>query len=846
MLTGKKATATFTKIQSMIIRQILSFLSFLLLPFLSIANTITISTAASSGSGWSISGGVITATANVTINNGTINSYLVSGNLTITAGTNVMIQAGINPALGVGVTRNLVIRAGGNIVLEAGYTVSCSSGSLNLVLVSDADASNGGFIYARSGSVINSKGGHIWMGGGSGSTTWNGLTVGDGYATGSSTVVIPNTELQSGANSSGFRNGISFYNNTVQSEGGHISLKGRGAALSVSYGYMGLYMGYNATVSSGTGNISIDAQTSGASSTIAAGWFYGLLMIPTNNTNNGYGTTSIESTSGNITIEGSASHNQSVNHNAGVALFTQSATATARIKSISGNIDITGTTLNTANPSYGGIFITGTGNEQVISQTGDIMLRGNSSGSSYAGININSGSQIGYDGSNTYSGDITLIADQITLAAAVELRSTGNLQVYPTTTTRDINIAGTGGLSLPATFFTSNAIDGFNNIHIGSNTYTGNIQLAAITFRDNTTLESNGLITQTGAITASSAHLHLAGSSGSFALTNAGNQMLSLSAQAGSMHVVNSTSLDLGIINAAGGVQIETLAGDLTVTNNIHSDNTGAAAIRLYADANKLAGDATGGNIVIAGSPSVTTGLGGRASLFTGSSSGSTGLLALVGGSANMRVNVDAFTATFTPALGTGVYALYRQTSITLPVGFTRFTAACQAGGVQLSWATADEQNNYGFYPEKSNDGIAWQELGFVNGAGNSNQLKQYQFTDKTVSSGPVYYRLRQRDLDGRFTYSSVIVSSCRSSRQGLAAITIAPNPASGVTYLKLLPGNGTVVQYTLLSITGTALISGKWAGTEASLDLSSVAGGTYLLRLTTGQETRTIRMVKK
>ncbi|MFT3676905.1 MAG: T9SS type A sorting domain-containing protein [Chitinophagaceae bacterium] len=823
-----------------------SFLLLLFLPIVSVANTITISTAASSGSGWSISGGVITASANVTINNGSINSYLVSGDLTITAGTNVVIQGSINPALGTGVTRNLVIRAGGNIVVEAGYTVSCASGSLNLIFCSDADAAGGGFIYAKSGSVVNSKGGHIWMGGGSGSATWNGLTVGDGYAAGSTTVVIPSSELQSGANASGFRNGISFYNNTVQSEGGHILLKGRGAALTVSYGYMGLYMGYNATVNSAAGNINIDASTAGATSAIAAGWFYGLLMIPTNNTNNAYGIASIESTSGNITIEGSASQNQNANHNAGIALFTQNATAVARIKSVSGNIDITGSTQNTSNPSYGGIFLTGTGNEQIISQTGNITLSGNSASTSYPGINANSDSQIGYDGTNAYSGNITLIADQITLAAAVQLRSTGNLQVYPVTSTRAINIAGTGGLSLPATFFTSNAADGFNNIHIGNGSQTGNIQLAAITFRDNTTLESNGLVTQTGAITASGQRLHLAGTAGSFAFTNAGNQVQSLSAQTGALHFINSTALQLENINIAGGLQVETLSGDLTVTNNIHSDNTGPAAIRLYADANKLAGDATGGNIIISGSPSVTTGAGGRASLYTGSSSGSTGLLSLVGSSANVRANVDAFTPAFSPALGAGIYALYREVSVVLPVGLTRFSATCQSGVVQLNWATASEQNNDGFYPEKSTDGITWQEIGFVEGAGNSSQTRYYQYADKTGSSGTVYYRLRQMDFDGKAYYSTVIVNSCQANKAGLMNVILAPNPAGSVTYLKFLPGNATVVQYSLVSMSGTSLLNGKWSGTEASLDLSGMANGVYLLRLTTDRETRTIRVVRK
>lgn len=842
----KKATGIFTKIQSMTGIRIIPFLLFLLFPFVGLANTITISTAASSGSGWSISGGVITATANVTINNGTISSYLIAGNLTITAGTNVLIQGSVNPALGAGVTRNLIIKAGGNIVVDAGYSLSCTSGSLNIVFCSDADASGGGFIYAKSGSVINSRGGHIWMGGGSGLATWHGLSVGDGYAAGSSTVVIPSSELQSGANSSGFRNGISFYNNTVESEGGDILLKGRGAALTVSYGYVGLYMGYNAMVSSGAGSIDIDVYTSGATSTIAAGWFYGLLMIPTNSANNAYGTTSIESTSGSITVQGSASHNQAVNHNAGIALFTQNAAALARIKSVSGNIDLTGSTLNTANPSYGGIFLTGVGNEQVVSQTGNITLRGNSASTSYVGINANTASQIGYDGTNLYSGNITLIADQISLATTVELRSTGRLQVYPSTSTREINIAGTGGLSLPSTFFTNNAADGFSNIHIGSSSQTGNIQLGSVTFRDNTTLESNGLVIQTGAITASSQRLHLQGTGGSFALTNSGNQVQSLSAEAGALHYINSTALQLESITTAGGLQVETLSGDLTVAGNIHSDNTGATAIRLYADANKMAGDATGGNIIINGSPSVTTGMGGRVSLYTGSSSGSTGLLGLVGSTANVRSNVDAFTTTFSPALGAGMYALYREASIVLPVGLSRFSAICQAGTVQLNWTTASEENNYGFNPEKSMDGSPWQAIGFVEGAGNSNQSRHYQYTDKTSSMETVYYRLRQTDLDGRAYYSHVMASSCQAGKTRLMAVTLSPNPAGPFTSLKFLPGNGTTVQYSLLSMSGNLLMNGKWTGTEASLDLSGLTSGVYLLRLATDTEKRAIRIVRK
>ncbi|MCM5529102.1 T9SS type A sorting domain-containing protein [Parasegetibacter sp. NRK P23] len=812
----------------------------------SFSNTITISSSASSGSGWSYSSGVITASADVTINNATINGYLTSGDLTIEAGTNIILSGDINPALGVGITRTLTLKSGNNIVTEATYTISCSSGSLNMVFWSDTDNSNGGHIYFKSTSTLNSKGGHIWMGGGGGSTTWNGLTVGNGYATGSSVAAIPSAELNSGANAAGFRNGITCYNNNILSEGGNIALYGQGAALSTSYGYMGLFMGYNAVISSATGNITINAQTSGASSAIAVGWFYGILMIPTNNTNTLYGTASIESTSGSITINASAAQNQNSNHNAGIALFTQNATAVARIMSNSGDIDVTGSTFNTTNPSYGGIFLTGGGSEQIISRTGNITLRGNSTQTTAPGIAMNTVSRIGYDGVNTYSGNIRIISDKISLSnIGAVFQSTGNLLIEPATSTQTISIATTGGLELPALLFSNNFANGFNDIHIGTSTGSGNITIGSVTFRDNMSFETNGFVIQTGAITASSEKITLLGATGSAALTNSANNIQTLAANTGAIHVVNNAALTLENIQAAGGIQIETLTGNLTITDDISSDNAGATAIRLYADANKTAGDPSGGNIIVSGSPVVTTGAGGRASFYTGSVAGSTGLLALVGGTSNARENVDAFTATITPALGTGMYALYREAGA-LPVQLVNFRTQCVEGTTVLLWATTSETANSGFYVEKSTDLQNWKTLGFVKGKGTANSLTAYQYTDASPTPSTAYYRLKQTDHSGKQSLSDVLHSRCNASENTiLSQVSIYPNPVSSNLQVKGLPANHTV-NYALFNAQGVQLKNGTFLSETPVINMGGFTPGIYLLKITTGGAEQLLRIVKQ
>lgn len=95
--------------------------------------------------------------------------------------------------------------------------------------------------------------------------------------------------------------------------------------------------------------------------------------------------------------------------------------------------------------------------------------------------------------------------------------------------------------------------------------------------------------------------------------------------------------------------------------------------------------------------------------------------------------------------------------SITLtPVTFTSFKGYLKEGKAFISWTTTDEVNNSHFEIEKSTSGNNYKTIGTVNGKGSIYNL--YNFTDERVTATVNYYRLKQVDIDGRPTYTKVLV----------------------------------------------------------------------------------------
>jgi hypothetical protein len=113
-----------------------------------------------------------------------------------------------------------------------------------------------------------------------------------------------------------------------------------------------------------------------------------------------------------------------------------------------------------------------------------------------------------------------------------------------------------------------------------------------------------------------------------------------------------------------------------------------------------------------------------------------------------------------------------------LAVTLFDFKAASKNNGIELTWSTGSEVNCKGFEIEKSTDGKTFFALGFVNGKGNSSPINQYSFTDADLKNEHNFYRLKQVDINGNFSYSKVIQINYSNS----STLTIAPNPLSGST----------------------------------------------------------------
>lgn len=91
-----------------------------------------------------------------------------------------------------------------------------------------------------------------------------------------------------------------------------------------------------------------------------------------------------------------------------------------------------------------------------------------------------------------------------------------------------------------------------------------------------------------------------------------------------------------------------------------------------------------------------------------------------------------------------------------LPIGLIDFSASLNEETVQLDWQTTSEINNDYFTVERSIDGIEWEVVNLTNGAGNSSSILTYQSLDYNPYPRITYYRLKQTDFDGAFSYSGI------------------------------------------------------------------------------------------
>ncbi|MEM6726000.1 MAG: FG-GAP-like repeat-containing protein, partial [Bacteroidota bacterium] len=123
------------------------------------------------------------------------------------------------------------------------------------------------------------------------------------------------------------------------------------------------------------------------------------------------------------------------------------------------------------------------------------------------------------------------------------------------------------------------------------------------------------------------------------------------------------------------------------------------------------------------------------------------------------------------------------QLSVTLPIELTTFDARPVDQDVLLTWRTETELQNDYFTVEHSLDNRNWKTIAVVEGAGNSSLPINYEAYDRQPFKGLNYYRLKQTDFDGAFTYSEI--RSVRFNTLEAGEWTLYPNPAKATLTLE-------------------------------------------------------------
>ncbi len=170
----------------------------------------------------------------------------------------------------------------------------------------------------------------------------------------------------------------------------------------------------------------------------------------------------------------------------------------------------------------------------------------------------------------------------------------------------------------------------------------------------------------------------------------------------------------------------------------------------------------------------------------------------------------------------------------TLPVTFLNFDGVYNKGISNLTWQTASEINNIGFEVQRSTDGNTFYKIGFVASqatGGNSTKKLSYAYNDVKVVDGNLYYRLKQIDKDGNYTYSNIIVLHVTLNK----ATTLYPNPVANVLNIYLNSSQNDKATFTVTDMLGKTVMQISQnisAGNNLiKIDCTSLRPGTYFVK---------------
>ena len=155
-----------------------------------------------------------------------------------------------------------------------------------------------------------------------------------------------------------------------------------------------------------------------------------------------------------------------------------------------------------------------------------------------------------------------------------------------------------------------------------------------------------------------------------------------------------------------------------------------------------------------------------------------------------------------------------------------------------LNWQVSNQLDNKGFYIQSSTDQSNWRDLGFVASKSINNQaIEQYSFSHFMSNKAATFYRIKQQDLDGNFSYSWV-----RAVKQDEKnAVVISPNPAKSLINVEC--NSISIDQGRISDLTGRVIHKFPLKTGNNKVDISQLKSGIYFL--STIQENGDVKVVR-
>ncbi len=422
-------------------------------------------------------------------------------------------------------------------------------------------------------------------------------------------------------------------------------------------------------------------------------------------------------------------------------------------------------------------------------------------------------------------------AGNITVDAAITQSATAPATRLTLTANQDIAINSAITMSKSGSKLELNA---------GNATSGGNIALTGAVTADtlNMNLTGAGAVTQTAAVSAN--NLRISGTSTQVTLANASNNIGVVAANVASLNLTTENGIDLGSsygkglyvgtvegmsgVTATGDVSLVSRNSHIVVEQNISSASTANTAVQLNAGEALSTGAYTGtdsatnphgANVILSTGKTITPGSGGRATIYSGSSSGSGANLAtyIGAGSGRFRYNSDELVTNYTAPLSSGLYAIYRHnptltvaannttmeygdalnpTTSTRVSGYMNGDTLAQAVSTGASVAIGGTRSGANYYIAGSHALTASGAAGTL-GYG-------FSYTDGTLTVTPKALTISATASNKVYDASAAATSSLTSNQLQNDVLTL--NNTSS-TFNNKNAGNGKTVTVSGLSVTG-------------------------------------------